>query len=86
MSDDYQPIDCALYSELELWILHRQLLRVHWREAGQDHLATLRPKDLRTEATKEEFLIAEYLDHRPLRLRLDRIVAVAPVALQEEPL
>ncbi len=84
MSDDYQPIDCAIYSGYELAILHRTLLRVHWRDAdGQDHVATLRPRDLRTESSKEEFLIAEQLDGEPLKLRLDRIVSAN--ALHPEP-
>lgn len=81
---DYRPIPCEFYSQLELWIMHRTALRVHWREGGQDHVGMLLPTDLRTEASKEEFLFANHLDGRPTKLRLDRIVSAEP--LQEEEL
>lgn len=71
----YTPIDCDLYSEYELAIMHRQHLRVHWRdEHGADHLGVLLPLDLRTEPTKEEFLLARDIEGNALRIRLDRIV------------
>lgn len=80
MSDDYRPIDCGLYSEYELAIMHRQHLRVHWRDdEGRDHLAVLLPLDLRTEPSKEEFLLARDIDGHAVKLRLDRILKMEPV-------
>jgi Rho-binding antiterminator len=81
MSEDYRPIDCGLYSEYEVAIMHRQHLRVHWRDAeGRDHLAVVLPLDLRTESSKEEFLLARDIDGHAVKLRLDHIVRTEPVA------
>ncbi len=70
---DYTPIDCDVYSEYEVAILHQQRLRVRWRdEAGADHVETLRPTDLLTRAG-EEFMSA-LTDHGEERcIRLDHI-------------
>lgn len=79
MSDDegYTPIDCGLYSEYELAVMHRRPMRLHWRdEAGTDHIEVVLPQDLRTE-DKCEYLHAERQDGTTLRLRLDRIVRAA---------
>lgn len=77
MSDDedrYTPIDCGLYSEYELAIMHRRRLRVHWRDAaGTDHIERVMPRDLKTE-NRCEYLIAERQDGSLLSLRLDRIL------------
>ncbi len=76
MSDAYEPIDCELYSRYELAIMHRQTLRLAWRdEAGVTHLKTVRPRDLRTHEHCE-YLLADTLAGAPLSLRLDRIVRV----------
>ena len=81
--NDYRPIDCGLYSEYELAIMHRDRLRVHWRdEAGSDHLETLRPTDLRTRDS-QEFMYAQTEDGQQRCIRLDRIVRADP--LQEGP-
>ncbi len=86
MSDDYRPIACEIYSGYELAIMHRQRLRVHWRDADGNHsLGTLMPLDLKTEPSKEEFLFVEDLDGRHFRIRLDRIVSTEPVTLQKDP-
>ena len=45
---DYTPISCASYSELELAIMHKQWLRVAWKEHGADHVESLLPLDLET--------------------------------------
>jgi Rho-binding antiterminator len=79
MSDDegYTPIDCGVYSEYELAIMHRRRLRLHWLdEEGGDHIESVMPQDLRTEE-KREYLIAEREDGSPLKLRLDRIQKAA---------
>lgn len=75
MSDDndYTPIDCDVYSEYEVAILHKQRLRVHWRdEAGADHVETLRPTDLQTREGRE--FMSAVTDHGEERcIRLDYI-------------
>lgn len=79
MSDDdnYTPIDCGLYSEYELAIMHRRPLRLHWQdEQGGDHIDHVVPQDLET-ADKREYLIAARQDGTTLRLRLDRILKAA---------
>lgn len=79
MSDDekYTPIDCGLYSEYELAIMHRRMMRLHWQdEEGGDHMESVMPRDLET-ADKREYLIAERQDGSTLKLRLDRILKAA---------
>ena len=72
--NDYRPIDCALYSEYETAIMHRECLRVHWRDsAGGDHLEALRPTDLQTRSG-EEFMYATTENGEQRCIRLDRIV------------
>jgi len=70
----YEPIDCGLHSNYEVAILHRERLRLNWRdERGAAHMETLRPVDLRTERDKGEYLVAERSDGRQERIRLDKI-------------
>ncbi len=79
MSDDenYTPIDCGVYSEYELAIMHRRTLRLHWLdEQGDDRMESVMPKDLKTEE-KREYLIAERQDGGTLKIRLDRIQKAA---------
>lgn len=80
MSDDddrYTPIDCGVYSEYEVAIMHRRQMRLHWQdEAGNDHVEGVMPRDLKTE-NKCEYLIAERQDGSTLSLRLDRILKAA---------
>lgn len=76
---DYTPIDCGLYSEYELAVLHKRRLRISWRETdGQIHILVLLPTDLRTR-NHAEFLVAEDSEGRQLELRLDQIVKIQPV-------
>ncbi|HWP95194.1 MAG TPA: transcriptional antiterminator, Rof [Gammaproteobacteria bacterium] len=76
---DYRPIACHIYERYELAIMHRQRLRVRWRdESGMPHLATLVPENLETREG-EEFLIARDPGGERLRLRLDRILDARPV-------
>jgi Rho-binding antiterminator len=79
MSDDqtYTPIDCGVYSEYELAIMHRRRLYLHWQgDDGANHIESVMPKDLKTEE-KREYLIAERQDGSTLKLRLDRIQKAA---------
>jgi Rho-binding antiterminator len=71
--DKYTPIDCGVYSNYELAIMHRQKLRLSWHgDNGIDHLDTVAPKDLKTD-NHEEFLIAESSSGDELQIRLDKI-------------
>ena len=70
---DYKPIDCSLYSEYELAIMHGTRLQLSWRDAvGTSRIEVLVPVDLRTRQG-EEFLVVK--DHNGLEreIRLDRI-------------
>lgn len=74
--NDYQPIDCGLYSEYELAIMQRQRWRMHWRdESGNDHLETLSPTDLQTRQGKE-FMYAVTDSGAERCIRLDRIIKI----------
>lgn len=74
MSDHYTPIDCGLHSQYELHVMHRDLLRLGWRdEAGGEHFEVVRPRDLRT-ASGGEYLVCERGDGTEMALRLDRII------------
>lgn len=85
MSDDdgYTPIDCGVYSEYELAIMHQRRLRLHWQDdIGNDHIESVLPRDLKTES-KREYLIAERQDGSTLKLRLDRISKAAVADLTD---
>jgi Rho-binding antiterminator len=70
---DYTPIDCGLYSEYELAILHGKRLRTSWCQPdGRARVEVLKPRDLQTR-NHEEYLIAEKPDGQQLELRLDYI-------------
>jgi transcriptional antiterminator Rof (Rho-off) len=57
--------------------MHRRRMRLHWQdEAGNDHIESVLPKDLKTEE-KREYLIAEQQDGGTLKVRLDRILKAA---------
>ncbi len=68
----YRPIDCGLYSRLEVAILHRTPIACVWRDTGGErHEATLVPLDLTTR-DRAEYLTAEDPTGR-VEIRLDRL-------------
>ncbi len=83
MSDDdgkddkgYTPIACGVYSEYEVAILHRETLRLHWRDAhGMDHIERVVPRDLQTRNHCEYLIAEDCADGSMLELRLDRIIS-----------
>jgi Rho-binding antiterminator len=76
---DYTPIDCELYSRYELAIMHRQKLRLAWRDPeGTYHLETLLPVDLRTR-DHAEYLLSRTKTGRVIEMRLDRIIRMVPL-------
>lgn len=71
---DYTPVDCGLHSEYELAIMHRQTLRLTWRDTdGEQQTKTVIPADLHTRG-HEEFLMVMGNDSIEQVVRLDRIV------------
>lgn len=74
MMTDYKPIDCGLYSEYEVAILHHSRLQLSWRDSSENvHIEVLTPNDLRT-SRGEEFLVVTGKDGRQQEIRLDRIL------------
>jgi Rho-binding antiterminator len=73
MNKQYTPISCAIYSELELMIMHHEQLRLCYLGArNMMRIEPLFPQDLRTRH-KGEFLIAQNPAGVIRVLRLDRI-------------
>ena len=71
---DYKPVDCSLYSEYELAIMHGTRLQVSWCDAeGSPRIEVLVPIDPRTRLG-EEFLAAIDQDGTEREIRLDRIL------------
>lgn len=68
----YRSISCDVYSELELAIMHRQRLRLVWREANVCHTQTIQPLDLETRA-HQEFLHCRLESGEVTQIRLDHI-------------
>lgn len=69
---DYRPIPCALYSEYEVAILHRERLHLTWCADNVVYNQRVLPLDLRTR-NREEFLICRTENGEPLEIRLDNI-------------
>jgi len=71
---DYVPVDCGLYSEYELAIMHRDRLRLTWRDPGGEmHIASVIPTDLRTRAGAEYLTVIQQ-NGKTCEIRLDRIL------------
>jgi Rho-binding antiterminator len=71
---DYIPIDCGLYNEYELAIMHNERLRLSWRDPdGNTRIGIITPIDLRTRSGAE-FLVVTEGDGETFTIRLDRIV------------
>ena len=74
----YQPIACDRHDIYEIAILRGQSLRLKWRQQGETHQHTVRPRDL-VIADGAEWLIADAPGDADsesglrLRLRLDWI-------------
>jgi Rho-binding antiterminator len=78
MMTDYKPIDCGLYSEYEVAILHHSRLRLSWRDCTETvHIELVTPNDLRTRRG-EEFLVVTGQHGGQQEIRLDRILHCKP--------
>lgn len=74
MREEYEPISCDRYAELERAVVCRQRLRVAWRHPqGPAFVEVLRPRDLVTRRPAEWLIALDQHDER-LELRLDWIV------------
>ena len=74
--DEYQPIACGLYSEYEVAIMHRETLRLRWRDSeGMDHIDRVVPTDLQTRNHCEYLIATDCADGSHLEIRLDRIIS-----------
>lgn len=74
MSEDYIPISCASHSEYELHIMHRQRLRLSWRdETGVQHVEIVMPLNLLTR-DHVEYLLIENERGEQKQIRLDKII------------
>lgn len=74
--DDYRPIDCGLYSEYEVAIMHCETLRLRWRDSkGMDHIDRVVPTDLQTRNHCEYLIATDCADDSRLDIRLDRIIS-----------
>jgi len=75
---DYTPVDCGLYSEYELAIMHRESLRLTWRDPeGEVHIGIVTPTDLCTRKGAEYMIVTQRNDDT-LEIRLDRILHCDP--------
>ncbi|MGD8515207.1 MAG: Rho-binding antiterminator [Granulosicoccaceae bacterium] len=73
-SDDYTPISCASHSEYELCIMHRQRLRLTWRdETGAQRVGVVSPVDLITRE-RVEYLLVKDEHGEQKQIRLDKII------------
>ena len=71
---DYVPIDCGLYSEYELAIMHHDRLRLSWRDPGGiAHIGIVTPTDLLTRSGAE-FMVLTGPNGATIEIRLDRIL------------
>lgn len=76
--DPYIPIDCGLYSQYEVAILHRTPLQLRWRdEAGREHSARLMLQDLQIR-DHVEYLLVKDNDGATFAVRLDQILGHEP--------
>ena len=74
--DEYKPIACGLYSEYEVAIMHRETLRLRWRDAGgMDHIDRVMPTDLQTRNHCEYLIATDCADDSRLEIRLDHIIS-----------
>ncbi|MFL6656178.1 MAG: Rho-binding antiterminator, partial [Sulfurifustis sp.] len=68
----YHPISCDVYSRLELAIMHRERLRLTWREGNVFFAQLILPTDLET-SVGEEFLHCRLPSGEKARIRIDHI-------------
>ena len=76
---DYTPIDCGLYSEYELAIMHQRSVQLTWHDAdGTVHIGSCQPLDLRARQG-EEFMLVRDAAGMEQEIRLDYIMRYNPL-------
>lgn len=69
----YQPVSCAVHSELELAVMHSNQLEIHYAHLNETIILRIKPYDLITRKDKGEFLLATDDSGNALEIRLDSI-------------
>jgi transcriptional antiterminator Rof (Rho-off) len=76
MPTDYTPISCTLHDQLEVLAMHRRPCRIIYRdEGGSERTIHDRPVDIAVSGGEEVLVLAG-----GERIRLDRLVSIAPEA------
>ena len=78
VDEDYRPISCERYAELELHIMRCRHLRVAWRDQMGAHIESLLPEDLRTRGGAE-YLLARTRQGEQRTIRLDQLRHFTPL-------
>lgn len=73
----YVPIACAIYSELEVAIMHHCRLHLTWCQENVIFDQVVTPLDLKT-AKGEEFLVCTLNSGETLNIRLDQLRRILP--------
>lgn len=72
---EYKAIECALHSQYELAIMHKETLLLHWKTKGNiQHKEQVKPLDIITR-NRAEFLLIEHNDGKQEEIRLDYIIS-----------
>ena len=76
-TDGYVPISCDIHSELELAVMHRQLLHLRWHDGNVWRDEVITPLDIQTRQ-HEEFLICRLASGEHVDIRLDHLTRFTP--------
>jgi transcriptional antiterminator Rof (Rho-off) len=79
---EYQSISCAMHSELELAIMHKQHLIIDYMNNADEQIKIkLFPQDIisRHQGEAGEFLLAMNQSDQQVSIRLDKILKFAPL-------
>ena len=71
---NYQPVSCAMHSELELAIMHGKQLKMYFKQLNKTLTLNIIPGDIVTRKDKGEFLLACNESGDPIEIRLDAII------------
>lgn len=75
MTEEYTPISCELHTKFELWIMHREKLRLAWQDVdGRGHIGIVSPTDMRAQSGSEFLYFTELAEDKSHRIRLDHII------------
>lgn len=73
MNDDYKPVSCAMHSEYELAIMHKQRLVITWKnDLGETRTEEVMPTDIIIRNSAEYLLVLDQYSNNK-EIRLDKI-------------